>query len=214
MSAVEAERETTRYEGLIRTAQELFDAHEQSGWRLANVIYDAVEDLRHGQGMVIKNPGKAVARISACRQVALDLDRHRMSAEDTIYRHYLTWKRWGDISKRHPTLPFNDHVALTHVSQKGQGTAVSRLKQRRAAMSAGEKSKYANATHAISRSGPAWASLHRLGNAKSGLRFVLKSNVWDYPDSDRQKVLDQLAEIQALLDQVKAKPWSPEGGES
>lgn len=231
MSAAETETVTTRYEGLIKTAQEEFDKHEESGWRLANVVYDGIEELRkQGYAVTSRDPSRDTAR----EKLSRDLDRHGMGPNNVVIYHR-TWERYGPDGKRHPGLTFGDHLALARrivPERPSYPAAVKALKKRSADKAAGRKPEFGNADTTITEAsaacadkptgsgsgqgpattGRAYDAQRALTHAKSYMRILAGFNVWDYPD--HQKVLDKLDEIQTVLDEVKAKPWKPSGGDA
>ena len=177
-----------KYEGLIARAAELVVTHEDSGWKLAEFVADAVKELFElGLNVVSKDP----QRITAAWRVARDLG----VSQNQVLALRATWTKYGIPSERMTGLTFSDHRLAA-----SRPTRVQEIKKRRAQI----KAAGSFAQRAVSRPPvDPLAPYQRFTAAKSQLRKTLDSNVWDYPD--REKALAYAQEIHQLAVEVLTK---------
>lgn len=184
-----------RYEGLIARAAELAEVHEGSGWKLAEFIHDAVEEL-YSLGMnVLKARDQ---RPTAVGRVARDLGR----SQSYVAALRSAWMKYGDPSKRMAGLTFNDHVHATRV----RPALVGEIKKRRAKIRNAAATRADRPEGSRRRKTPAIDPLvpyRRFSTVKSELRRIIDSNVWDY--EDREKALALAGEIEQLAQELVVK---------
>ena len=192
------EIKSKRYAGLIKQAVELHAEVEFKGWKLAEVIHEAVREL-HAEGFVIADR-KNKDRMTALRRVAADVGL----AGATVERCYFTWNRFPTPDKRDPLLTFNDHIILA-----GRGGGQGGLTKAALAREL-HKKRTQQAASPTGRRSPGsvpvvdpLAPYQRFTHARSALKKTLESNIWDYPD--REKALAYATELRKLAVELEIK---------
>lgn len=175
-----------RYPGLIKQAIRLHAEVEEKGWKLAEVIYEAMQELWHEGFTLIGQYG--TERQTAVRRVAGDVGLSVSSTKN----YYYTWKKYSDPSKRAGDLTFSDHVRLT-LTPAVEGD----LRERRKRIAKGGKAPTPQ------RSVDPLNPYQKFSGARSNLGALVRSNIWDYPD--REKALAYAQEIQQLAQEVLVK---------
>ena len=183
------EIKSKRYPGLIKQAVALHAEVESKGWKLAEVIHEAVAELR-ADGFVICDP-RNKERMTALRRVAADVG----IASGTAHKYYYTWKKFSSPDKRDPLLTFGDHAIIT--CQPELQRALHEKRAQDAASPTGRRTR--GQIPAVDPLRP----YHRLQAAKGELRRILDSNIWDY--SDREKALAYATELRKLAVELEIK---------
>jgi hypothetical protein len=185
------EIKSKRYPGLIKQAIKLHAEVEEKGWKLAEVIHEAMTELRN-EGFVLFD-ARDKSRRTASSRIAADMG----VGLNTVQAYYTVWKKFSDPSKRDSVLTFSDHTIAAMRPARARAVKARRVAiiENRAGL-VGAKRPKAPIVDPM-------APYNRLTGAKSFLRKVADSNVWDYPD--REKALVYAQEIHQLAGEVLTK---------
>ena len=171
-----------RYPGLIKQAIETHGTAEEKGWKLAELLYEAAQELyNEGWPLFTTRNGK---QVGAFVRVAGDLHM----TVGTIEKYYRVWKKFSDPKKRDQTLTFYDHLSLIRNPKNADELRKKRAQQR----SSPTGRRQRGTTPAVEPGAP----YERLTTARSHLRRIAESDFTDYPDGE--KMLAYLTDIQQI----------------